>query len=116
MRELLVTNCEMRKGQRLHAGSAKTDPDIAVVYAYLYNSCLYESSYAVVSLHKTIAGAYKAKQKSQYALELEALQQNRRDDRSFSRECGFPLRKGDSWRRADRSVGHMIAQFQVHSD
>lgn len=61
MRELLVTNCEMRKGQRLHAGSAKTDPDIAVVYAYLYNSCLYESSYAVVSLHKTIAGAYKAK-------------------------------------------------------
>lgn len=31
-----------------------------IVYAFRYNSCIYESSWATISLHYTKAGAYKA--------------------------------------------------------
>lgn len=33
-----------------------------IVYAFLYNSCIYESAYATISLHKTKKGAEMAMQ------------------------------------------------------
>jgi hypothetical protein len=33
------------------------------IYEFLYCSCIYESSYAPISLHRTKAGAYKAMKK-----------------------------------------------------
>lgn len=34
-----------------------------IIYEFLYCSCIYESSYSTMSLHKTKLGAYKAMRK-----------------------------------------------------
>lgn len=42
----------------LHA--IHTNPELSKAYGFLYTECIYESAAAVVSLHWTKAGAYRA--------------------------------------------------------
>ena len=41
------------------------------VYEFLYNDCIHESSYAIISTHKTLKGAYNAMRKFIYGSYLE---------------------------------------------
>lgn len=113
MRFLLVTNCDFKEGQILKSGPDTEDQSLPRVYAYQYNDCLYESSFYVVSLHATKAGAYRAKQKAQWAQELEALEQNRKHDREIARDAKIPLRKDSHWRRVNDSTAHRIVEFVI---
>ena len=41
------------------------------VYEFIYNDCIHESSYATISTHKTLKGAYNAMRKFIYGSYLE---------------------------------------------
>jgi hypothetical protein len=92
------------------------NPSEGRVYAYLYCSDICESGFTVVSLHRTMAGAYRAKQRAQFGMELDALKDNRRYAREIARTTKNRVEKDKYWRRTDTDTAHMIAEYVVNQD
>lgn len=70
------TNCEC-EGNSSCPGYAEEETAVATwnsrppMYAFMYNDCVYESSPAIMSLHATKRGAWKAMHAHHYASEQE---------------------------------------------
>lgn len=78
-----------------------------VFYAFLYCECIHETGYKIVSVHRTKAGAWHAKQAAQWEAEVQAQQECR--FRGVLRE-----EKTASWRRVSSDSGFRVAAIVIN--
>ncbi len=64
------------------------------IYEFLYCSCIYESSYATMSLHRTKAGAYKAMKKHKIDTYMEWYDKRALYGKEYTR---FPYDFSQGW-------------------
>ena len=58
-----------------------------IIYGFLYNSCVHESSYATMSLHKTKEGAEAAMNKHKEEKRLEFEEYKKRHSEDVEKYC-----------------------------